>query len=70
MIYKLITEKGKPTVLFTTSEKEIGSGTVWSQREISTDELLEFMKRVFRQEIKQIDGTQDCYVDVAEEGQE
>lgn len=67
MIYKLITEKGKPTVLFTTSEKEVGEKTVWEQREISTDELLEFMKRVFRQEIKQIEGTTDCYTDVSEE---
>lgn len=66
MIYKLITEKGKPAILFTTKETEIGEKTVWEQRELSTDELLEFMKRVFRQEIKQIEGTTDCYADVSE----
>jgi hypothetical protein len=59
MIYKLITEKGKPSVLLTkrTESEE------WAREELSNEELLEFMKRVFRQEITQ---QGDIYVEVGD----
>lgn len=59
MFYKLITEKGKPNVLLTkrTENEE------WEREELSNEELLEFMKRVFRQEITQ---QGDVYVEVGD----
>lgn len=59
MFYKLITEKGKPHVLLTkrTENEE------WVREELSNEELLDFMKRVFRKEITE---QGDVYVEVGD----
>lgn len=66
MIYKLVAEKGKPFTMFTAEETEITENTNWSKREISPDELVEFMKRVFRQEVEIVDESEGVYKDAGE----